>query len=298
MHCEKYECVCGNIYKYSQGLSKHKRKCQFTPAESKIVFALGTDVPVTSTSTSAIPYDLFVELMKQNTEFKEIIKEQHQQMMDQNKYIVENQCMQNRQMMELINKGIGNTTNTNSYNKTKNKFNLNFFLNEQCKDAMNITDFVDSIQLKLADLERVGEQGYVKGISHIVVNKLKDLDIYKRPIHCSDLKRETLYVKDQNVWERENDNHEKLTSMIQHLAHKNLKQLPKWQEVNPEYKDVESVKCDQYHHIISESMGGNTKDDDLANYHKIIKHISQVVPIGRESDLNPNQDMDISNIIL
>jgi len=188
---------------------------------------------------------------------------------------------QNEQMLELFKNGIGNTTN--SHNVTnKNKFNLNFFLNEQCKDAMNIMDFVSTLQVQLSDLERVGELGYVKGISHIVANGLKDLDVCKRPIHCSDLKRETMYVKDENVWEKD-ESKIKLSKMIKHVAHKNQKQINAWQQENPEYNDSESIKSEKFLKIVGESMTGLTNDDDAEHCtNKIIKNIAKEVTIKED----------------
>jgi hypothetical protein len=187
--------------------------------------------------------------------------------------------------LETMKQGFGNNShNTNCNNKTK--FNMNFFLNEQCKDAMNIMDFVNTMQLQLSDLERVGEQGYVKGISHIIVNNLKNLDIHKRPIHCSDVKRETMYVKDEDIWEKENEKKDKLSKMIKHIVHKNQKQIGSWQEENPEYNDSESMKCDEFLKIVGESMNGLTNDEESDGYtNKIIKNIAKEVIIKEESIL-------------
>jgi hypothetical protein len=265
----KYVCECGKAYKYSQGLSKHKSKCFFHEEENSDFEKNDKNDKndeIINTTNTIFSGDLVIELLKQNSEFKELLKDQNQQMID------------------LIGNGKIGNTNTNSNNVTnKNRFNLNFFLNEQCKDAMNIMDFVNTIQLQLSDLERVGELGYVKGISHIVVNKLKDMDIHKRPIHCSDLKRETMYVKDQDIWEKENENKEKLSKMITHVAHKNQKQIGTWQKENPEYKDSESTTCDKYLKIVGESMSGLTHDDESEGYtNKIIKNIAKEVTIKEE----------------
>jgi hypothetical protein len=253
-----YECECGKTYKYSQGLSKHRHKCK---SEEKVV----SD----SSNNMVISCEMFMQFMKQNSEFKELMIEQ------------------NKQMVEFVSKNgsnnISNCHNTNSNNKIKNKFNLNFFLNEHCKDAMNIMDFVNTIKLQLSDLERVGELGYVKGISHIVTNKLKGLDVHKRPIHCSDLKRETMYVKDEDTWEKENEKREKLVNMIKHVAHKNQKQIFTWQEENPEYKDSESEKAEKFLKMVKESMNGLTNDDDSDIYtNKIIKNIAREVFIKED----------------
>jgi hypothetical protein len=259
-----YECECGKTYKYSQGLSKHRLKCKL---EEKVKEEVVSD----SSNNMVISCEMFMQFMKQNSEFKELMMEQ------------------NKQMVEFVSKNgsnnISNSHNTNSNNKIKNKFNLNFFLNEQCKDAMNIMDFVNTIKLQLSDLERVGELGYVKGISHIVTNKLKDLDVHKRPIHCSDLKRETMYVKDEDTWEKEKENEkrEKLVNMIKHVAHKNQKQIFTWQEENPEYKDSESEKAERFLKMVKESMNGLTNDDDSDIYtNKIIKNIAREVFITEE----------------
>jgi len=280
-------CKCGKKYKHLSSLCAHKKKCAYqniitekkksehelTCDQNNIIETDETKTP--PTQSDPINTGLIIELLKQNQEFKSLLAEQNKHMVEQNKH-----------MLELMEKGIGNITNNNniSNNITKNKFNLNIFLNEQCKDAMNIMDFVNSLQLKLSDLERVGELGYVKGISHIVLNKLKDLDVCKRPIHCSDLKRETMYVKDENAWEKENGKNEKITKMIKHVAHKNQKQINEWRQENPEHKNPESVKCDKYLAIVNQSMGGSTEDDDINNYNKIIKNIAKEVIIDRDPE--------------
>ena len=276
----RYTCDCGKEYIHQSSLWNHKQKCNWKP-EIECTIIKQEIIPLTDASNNIISGELVIELLKQNNEFRELLKEQNKQMMEQNKYFIDNQ---NKQMMELVSKGIGNTTNTNCNNTTKNKFNLNIFLNEQCKDAMNIMDFVNSLQLKLSDLERVGELGYVKGISHIILNKLKALDICKRPMHCSDLKRETMYVKDENAWEKENGKNEKITKMIKHVAHKNQWQINEWRQENPEHKNPESVKCDKYLAIVNQSMGGSTEDDDINNYNKIIKNIAKEVIIDKEQE--------------
>ena len=307
---KSYDCECGKQYTFYSGLSRHKQQCNLKLAiECNIIKQEILAPMVTDASNNIISGELVLELLKQNNEFRELIKDQNKQMVEQNKYFIENQNKQlmeqnkyfidnqnkqmmdqnkqmmdqNKQMMELVSKGIGNTINSNN-TIIKTKFNLNIFLNEQCKDAMNIMDFVNSLQLKLSDLERVGELGYVKGISHIILNKLKALDICKRPIHCSDLKRETMYVKDENAWEKENGKNEKITKMIKHVAHKNQLQINEWRQENPAHKNPESIKCDKFLAIVNQSMGGSTEDDDINNYNKIIKNIAKEVIIDKEQE--------------
>jgi hypothetical protein len=178
-------------------------------------------------------------------------------------------------MMEVIKNGTNNIT-TNSHNKS---FNLNFFLNETCKDAMNITDFVNSLKLQVSDLERVGELGYIEGISSIIINNLKELDITQRPVHCTDKKRETIYIKDENKWEKDEDN-KKMHKFIKRVADKNARLLPKFKEKYPDYKKSTSKISDQFNKILIESMGG-AGDNDFEKEEKIIKRVSREVTVEK-----------------
>jgi hypothetical protein len=182
-------------------------------------------------------------------------------------------------MMEVIKTGTHNTniTHTNSHNKA---FNLNFFLNETCKDAMNIMDFVDSIKLQLNDLEKVGELGYVEGISNIIVKNLKELDVTQRPVHCTDKKRETMYIKDENKWEKDEERL-KLHKVVRKVACKNQNLIPKFKEFHPDCGKYHSKFSDQYNKIVVESMGGSG-DNDYEKEEKIIKNISKQVFIDKE----------------
>jgi hypothetical protein len=179
-----------------------------------------------------------------------------------------------RNKFQIIN---NNNGNINSNNKT---FNLNVFLNEQCKDAMNIMDFVDSLKLQLSDLENVGKLGFVEGISNIIVKNLKALDVHKRPVHCSDSKREVMYVKDENKWEKENDEKLKLRKVIKHIAHKNSKLIPEFRAKYPDCGKSDSNKSDQYNKLVIEAMGGSG-NEDIDNENKIIKKIAKEVIIDK-----------------
>jgi hypothetical protein len=174
-----------------------------------------------------------------------------------------------------------NNSNNTTNNTTNNKFNLNFFLNEQCKDALNIMDFVNSLTLKLTDLENVGKLGYTEGITKIFINGLKQLDVFKRPIHCSDLKREILYIKDDNTWEKENVEKEKIKKAIKTISHNNIKQIPEWQKEYPQSTDITTKKHDQYMKIVGESMGGFTTEENEKYYNKIIKNVAKEVIIEK-----------------
>jgi hypothetical protein len=188
-------------------------------------------------------------------------------------------------MFEVIKNGTHNTTNntTNNTNSHNKAFNLNFFLNETCKDAMNIMDFVDSIKVQLSDLERVGELGYIEGISNIILKNLKELDVTQRPVHCTDKKRETMYVKDHDKWEKD-DEKLKLHKVVRKVTCKNQNLIPKFKEMHPDYNKYHSKVSDQYNKIIVESMGGSG-DNDFEKEEKIIKNISKQVFIEKEETL-------------
>ena len=255
-----YPCACGKEYKYSSGLSNHKKTC------SEIQTPKTQNLQVEDVSSNMI-----LEIVKQNHDFQQMVKDQNKLIIEQNQKIIELSSMKNNT--------ISNNTNSNNTTNCNNKFNLNFFLNEQCKDALNITDFVNSLQLQLTDLENTGKLGFAEGISQIFIRGLKELDVYKRPIHCSDLKRETMYVKDQDIWEKENSEKETIKKTINKIAHKNVKQIPSWIKNHPRCTESTSKHNDLYLNIVNESMGGENEDETNKYYEKIVKKVSREVAI-------------------
>jgi hypothetical protein len=191
--------------------------------------------------------------------------------------IKENSELKNM-MMEVIKNGTHNTTTTNSHNKA---FNLNFFLNETCKDAMNITEFVNSIQLQLSDLERMGEVGYVEGLSSIISRNLKALDINMRPVHCTDKKREIMYIKDETKWEKDDEN-VKMHKMVRNVAFENQRQILKYKEIHPDCGKSTSKYSDAYNKILVECMGG-PGNNDFEKEEKIISKISKCVLVDKDN---------------
>ena len=245
--------LCGKEYKSRNGLWNHKKKCN---NENKIL-----EEEQTNTCQKITP-ELVMELIKNNNELQQIILEQH------------------NTLNNLVKNGMSNTI-TNSLNNNNNKtFNLQFFLNETCKDAMNIMDFVDSIKLQLSDLEKVGEVGYTQGISNIITTNLKALDVTQRPVHCTDKKRETLYIKDEDKWEKEDENKSKLRKVIKRVANKNIRLLPQFRENHPDYNNSSSKVSDKYDHIVIEAMGGSG-NNDMEKEDKIIHNISNCVVIDK-----------------
>jgi hypothetical protein len=208
--------------------------------------------------------------MKENSEFKQLIIDQNKQMIELSK---------NTGNHNITNNTNNNTNNTN--NNTNNNFNLNLFLNETCKNAMNIMDFVSQLQLGIKDLEDTGRLGFSEGISKIIINGLKQMDISDRPIHCSDSKREVVYIKDKNQWSKEDEDKTILTNAIKHVAHKNMKKISEWTKEHPEYNDSSSKQNDKYLKIVSESMSGSSQEETNKNYNKIIKNIAKETIIDK-----------------
>ena len=176
-----------------------------------------------------------------------------------------------KSLIEMSKKGtIINNCNNNSNNKT---FNLQVYLNETCKDAINLSDFVDKIHVTIDDLEKVGETSYAEGISKVFIKNLNDINVDERPIHCTDSKRETLYIKDNNQWTKDDDDKTALTKAIKQVTNKNIDQIFVWQKLHPEYIDPESKQNDQYLKIVMNSMPGSTTEETNKNYEKIVKNI-------------------------
>jgi hypothetical protein len=247
----KYICkYCSKSYKDNSGLWKHRNNSKCANKNNII----------TNVNDDNNKNDALVEyLMKENKEIKQMIIE----LAKKESY---NNCHNT------------NTTNnhTNSHNKA---FNLNFFLNETCKEAMNIGEFVDSLKIQLSDLENIGEAGYIEGISNIIVKNLKELDITKRPVHCTDKKRETIYIKDADKWEKD-ENKTQMHKLIKRVVSKNTKMFAKFKEVHPDCLTYHSKFSEQYNKIIYESMGGKG-DDDYEKNEKIIKNVLKEVVVDK-----------------
>jgi hypothetical protein len=174
-------------------------------------------------------------------------------------------------------KNVGNNNNNTTTNNNHNRFNINVYLNETCENAMNINEFVDSIQVGIEDLEETSRLGFVDGISRIIINNLNKIERPDRPIHCSDSKRMTFYIKNEDTWNKNNnnDNNDKLKSMIQNIAGKNIKQIYEWQKLNPEYCNPKSKCSDTYQKMLFQVMNGDSIEESKENINKIIKNIAK-----------------------
>jgi hypothetical protein len=246
----RHECDCGKRYQHRQSLYTHRKTC--AKAKPELVTKPEPDDEKTELSR-----ELLLELIRQNKELQNVLAEQNSKMYELSKPNV------------IIN----NTTN--------NQFNLQVFLNEQCKDALNIMDFVNSLQLQVQDFEATGRLGFVEGISRIIVNGLKEIDVHKRPIHCTDIKRETLYIKDHDLWEKANPDKNKLKRAVTIVAQKNFNQLPKWQKENPQCADINTKANEDYLQLSLAALGGTTPEEDAKYMDKIMKNVLKEVVLDK-----------------
>ena len=249
--------LCNKTFNSRSGIWRHNKKYHVPNKENsteKIQINSETDFELKT---------MFIELMKQNEEFKKIMLEQ------------------NTKMLELANnQSITNNNNNGTINNTTNKFNLQIFLNETCKDAMNIQEFIDFCKVQHTDFENFGKYGYVESMTRIIMRNLMELEVHRRPIHCTDAKREVLYVKDNNVWV--NDfSREKIIRAIKYIAAKNVKQIPDWMDHNPDSKNTQTKLHDKYMRMVCHSMGGRDEAEDQEYYKKIIHNVAKEVVIDK-----------------
>ena len=270
-----YICMnCSKNYISRNGLWLHKQKCkkieEVKPQvqEANISGANISGANISGAGISDASSNIIQLLIKESSEFKNIILE-----------MVKSNTDIQKQMLDVC-KSSNSITNTNSHNNTttNNKiFNLQVFLNEECKDAMNMSDFINSIEVKTSDLENIGKNGYIEGMSNIIIKKLNDTDMNKRPIHCSDAKRETLYIKEENKWEKDTQETKQMFKAVRGVDKKNYQMLNKWKETHPKCMDSKSNQSDEYMKVVSKVMDGEEE-----NVNKVIKKVAKEVVIEKE----------------
>ena len=250
----QYVCDCGRIYKHLSSLCAHRKICTYAVNELEIQRRQQENLGKTEEQSS------IMELIKQNQDFKSLLVEQQK----------ENQSLQ-KQLIEAVKDGsktINNTTNNNQ------KFNLNFFLNTTCKDAMNMSEFIENINIEFQDIENIGKNGYVAGMTDMIISRIKDLDVTKRPLHCTDLKRETMYIKDNNEWSKDTPDNLRLRNMITIVAKQNYGTVPLWREQHPECQDWDNPKYDFCIDMMRNILG-DMGDEQIKLDNKIIKNLSR-----------------------
>ena len=250
----KYKCNnCEKEYNTSNSLWYHNKKCIIKPVDTLTINAVNTNPQ---------NYDLITELLKQNNELQK-------------------QIIELAKEPKIVNNYNNNNNTNNTSNTTNNQFNLNMFLNEECKNALNIDDFMDSLQLTVEDLEQTGELGFVQGMTRIFMKGLKDLDITMRPFHCTDIKRETVYIKDQDKWEKETTEKKLMKQALNQVVRKNLKMIHVWRENHPDYLRSNTKDNDEYNKISVSSLGSAYDDEQLRMDEKIIRNVLKEVILVR-----------------
>jgi hypothetical protein len=257
-------CICGNVYKYMSGLCKHKNRCTYVEPAPNSDLDNDNDSGSYELSSPSITNDVVLEMIKQNQELKDLLMEERNEFKN---YFIEH----SNKMVELSKHNVVvHNNNTNN-----NQFNLNVFLNEKCKNAISLEDFVESLQINAQTAEYVGKHGFVNGITNIFMTGLKQLEVHMRPIHCTDLKRETLYVKGIEIWSKDNDTNTQMMGAIKDVSTKNMKQLPVWIEENP---DSKICGTDKYEEQLKIMMGMLDVD---TNKEKVLKNLAKQVYIDR-----------------
>ena len=288
----KHICLqCNKEYMNTSGLWKHQKKCISIISEIEPEPLQNTFVSGNVITKEMFTPQLFMEVLKQSKELQEVLVEQNKELQNklleketqlQTKLLEQNE-QHHKEMIELTKK---QTTNINTQNNTNQQFNLQFFLNETCKDAMNIMDFVNSLKLTTDDFETTGKLGFVDGISRIFIKELKKLNTEKLPIHCTDLKRETVYIKDNDIWEKENNEKQKLKWTIDKIAQLNLVQHHNWQEKYPVCIENNTKENEYFFKLAAVALGGRGEDEQDKYRDKIMRNVLKEVVLDKQTQYN------------
>ena len=246
----EYRCSCNKIYKHASSLWNHKQKCSYVKVDMNV--EINTDMTDNNT---------IMNLLKQNNDFKELI-------IEQNKTIIE------------LSKNTGSIINNTNTTNNNQKFNLNFFLNTTCKDAMNMSEFIENIEVNFKDIENIGKNGYVSGMTDMILSRIKELDVTKRPMHCTDLKRETLYIKDNDEWTKDTPENTKFHQMMDYVAKQNYAKMPLWRQRNPECLDSDHPKYD-FCIKMMRNMLGDVGAEQKRLDNKVLKNLSKHILVDK-----------------
>ena len=275
----KYICdKCDQIYKTNSGLWKHKQKCESQNKKPPLLNESVSQGEFVSTNEPTNDATTILLLLKQNQEFKTLMVEQYTNLQESNQ---KNQELQ-QQLVDAVKNNTGSITNHNTTNN--NRFNINFFLNDTCKDAMNITDFLRDIDVQNNELEYIGHNGYVTGMTKMITDRLKSMDVTKRPIHCTDIKRETMYIKDAGVWCKDTEELSKLRKILSRISMNNYRSVAKWREAHPESQILASRTYDFCYRMM-QALLGDVEDEQIRLDNKIIKSMAQTLYVNKNINM-------------
>jgi hypothetical protein len=288
-----YQCNCGKEYKQRQGLWRHKQVCHTNSLSRTAAVPESSDTPQPTLpkpeEMMALMFkfmcdklpdksdqsQLVIELLKQNQDFKDV-------MMEQSKQLAEQQL----QLLEAVKYGKLGNNNCHNNNTTNNKFNLNVFLNETCKDAISMDDFINSIEVTRDEFIHTGQVGYIEGISTVMAHRFRDMEVHTRPLHCTDLKRETIYIKNADKWEKDDADKTNMRKAVRGVAKKNMKELWRWYNDNkPAVEQIGSDVCEDYFKYHKAALGGYGKEEDLKFEDKIMRNVLKEVHIDKSTSL-------------
>jgi ribosomal protein L37AE/L43A len=263
MRQKTYGCeTCDKTFMDRSGLWRHRQKCGETTQPE---------------TPPKVDMSVVIELLKQNQEFKDLVMEQTKQLFSQQQLL-----------LEAVKDGkLGNnSTNCNNNNTTNNKFNLNVFLNETCKDAISMDDFINSIEVTRDEFIHTGQVGFVEGISTVMAHRFRDMDMHTRPLHCTDLKRETIYIKNADKWEKDDADKTKMRKAVRGVAKKNMKELWRWYNDNkPAVEQIGTDVCEDYFKFHKAALGGYGKEEDLKFEDKIMHNVLKEVQVDKSTSL-------------
>uniref|UniRef100_A0A6C0J1S7 C2H2-type domain-containing protein n=1 Tax=viral metagenome TaxID=1070528 RepID=A0A6C0J1S7_9ZZZZ len=263
---------CGNEYKYRQGLSVHRKKCQNTPEPTNIDLH-------DNASPDILDRDSILTLIKQNNDFKDLLVESNQKVEKSNQKtaeLLEESNQKTAELQQQLVDAVKNNTSivTNNITNNNQKFNLNFFLNDTCKDAMSITDFLGSMNVNFNELEYIGNHGYVNGMTKMIMDRLKGMDVTKRPIHCTDIKRETMYIKEDDGWSKDTEELTKLRRILSSVSMTNYRTVPVWRNAHPDSEVMDS-RTHNFCYKMMRAILGDAEDEQIRLDNKIIKTMSK-----------------------
>ena len=271
---------CGNEYKYRQGLSVHRKKCKNTPGPINIDLH-------DNTSPDILDRDSVLTLIKQNNDFKDLLVESNQKVEKSNQKtaeLLEESNQKTAELQQQLVDAVKNNTSivTNNITNNNQKFNLNFFLNDTCKDAMSITDFLGTMHVKFNELEYIGNHGYVNGMTKMIMDRLKGMDVTKRPIHCTDIKRETMYIKEDDGWSKDTEELTKLRRILSSVSMTNYRTVPDWRNAHPDSEVMDS-RTHNFCYKMMRAILGDAEDEQIRLDNKIIKTMSKDLFVSKHS---------------